>query len=740
MSTRKRKADDDGYDESMSISPQASPAFAPRPLARPSKKVRANEVTGRPLTLPRLLETLDAESLRSVLQTICERHPQIGSEVVSSAPRPSVDSTVDVLSKYQDNLREAFPFGGNAGSDYAYNRVKQQLNELIDALTDFTPHYLPPNENQTTVSLTYLDHATKVIHDLPEWDSQSHKHHKDNAYDEISRAWALVVSEASKRGGGFQLHSGGWDQRLSKHNEQSGGRMQVAVNALGSNLGWMGGMGSGSNDPGSIRNQLLNGTYGASSGNMPVRVGMWPGDQHNANGKVTLNPFEPITPQVSPYTVQEIAILQARLEKQLGPEYISSRTGPSNQKVHYLAAEKSIQLANEVFGFNGWSSQIMDIQVDFVDENPQSMKVSLGLSVIVRVTLRDGTFHEDIGYGHMENAKGKAAAFEKAKKEGTTDGLKRALKNFGNVLGNCLYDKDYVKNVTKMKVGSSKFEPDRLHRHSTFAPPPKKEPEIKQSEEKSQVVAGNTSLFRRYVPFCLFLGLYLQSPDFDEADFSVADPDSHPDEVVVPEPPAAASHNFNNSRRVLNQPSRNGPPSAPASPARLNKPSSNDSDTTSLPPQGQGFFSARAAQMLPEGTTTDGAPPPAIPAHLPVFNPHAESPSIRKTPGIDHKSSKPLTRDLKHVPGSSQAVGAPGAGAGAGPAGPRSNIMNPQFDNTRRIGAPGSPSPMMNRNSYKPPTMSKRPVDSRAPLHDLPPNGGLGSEAGGDLKRQRLNG
>jgi protein Cut8 len=273
MSNRKRKADDDGLDDSMSISPQNSPAFAPRPLARPSKKVRANEVTGRPLALPRLLETLDAESLRSVLQTICDRHPQIGSEVVASAPRPSVPAAINVLSQYQEKLREAFPFGGNAGSDYAYNRVKQQLTDLIDALTDFTPHYLPPNENQTTVSLNYLDSATKVIHDLPDWDSQSHKHHKDNAYDEISRAWAVVISEASKRGGGFQLHSGGWDQRLSKHNEQSGGRMQVAVNALGSNLGWMGGMGSG--DSGSIRNQLLNGTYGTSSGTLPVRVGLW---------------------------------------------------------------------------------------------------------------------------------------------------------------------------------------------------------------------------------------------------------------------------------------------------------------------------------------------------------------------------------------------------------------------------------------------------------------------------------
>jgi len=51
----------------------------------------------------------------------------------------------------------------------------------------------------------------------------------------------------------------------------------------------------------------------------------------------------------------------------------------------------------------------------------------------------------------------------------------------------------------------------------------------------------------------------------------------------------------------------------------------------------------------------------------------------------------------------------------------------------------------MNRNSYKPPTMAnKRPVDSRAPLHDLPPNGAIagggGGEQGGDVKRQRLNG
>lgn len=224
-------------------------------------------------------------------------------------------------------------------------------------------------------------------------------------------------------------------------------------------------------------------------------------------------------------------------------------------------------------------------------------------------------------------------------------------------------------------------------------------------------------------------------------------PQSRPGQSGPGQPPVVAG-------RVLNQPSRTGPPSAPASPARFNK-SSDDTESAGLPPQGAGFFSARAVIMFPEGqpppTEGQGGPPPPLPTNLPVFNPHAESPSIRKTPGVDHKSSKPLTKDLKHVPGSSQALA-----TGAPANGPRPNILNPQLDGMRRIGAPGSPSPMANRGMYKPPTL-KRPVDAggggaagatsgngnaaRAPLVDLPANGPIGGgDAGGDVKRQRLNG
>ncbi len=46
---------------------------------------------------------------------------------------------------------------------------------------------------------------------------------------------------------------------------------------------------------------------------------------------------------------------------------------------------------------------------------------------------------------NSEGMRSKAFSIEKARKEAVTDALKRALKSFGNVLGNCLKDKDYVR-------------------------------------------------------------------------------------------------------------------------------------------------------------------------------------------------------------------------------------------------------------------------------------------------------
>ena len=87
-----------------------------------------------------------------------------------------------------------------------------------------------------------------------------------------------------------------------------------------------------------------------------------PGDQyHGGNVK---NPYEERV--VNGFTAQEIATLQSRLNKQLGPEYISQRPGNGGGRVAYLEGNKAIALANEVFGFNGWSSSLGQVQIDYV--------------------------------------------------------------------------------------------------------------------------------------------------------------------------------------------------------------------------------------------------------------------------------------------------------------------------------------------------------------------------------------
>ncbi|XP_069619055.1 DNA repair protein RAD52 homolog [Ranitomeya imitator] len=148
------------------------------------------------------------------------------------------------------------------------------------------------------------------------------------------------------------------------------------------------------------------------------------------------------------YSAEEYQAIQSALRQKLGPEYISSRQAGGGQKVCYIEGHKVISLANEMFGYNGWSHSVTQQNVDFVDLS--NGRFYVGVCAFVKVQLKDGSYHEDVGYGVSEGLKSKALSLEKARKEAVTDGLKRALKCFGNVLGNCIMDKDYLRAVNKL--------------------------------------------------------------------------------------------------------------------------------------------------------------------------------------------------------------------------------------------------------------------------------------------------
>jgi DNA repair and recombination protein RAD52 len=163
-------------------------------------------------------------------------------------------------------------------------------------------------------------------------------------------------------------------------------------------------------------------------------------------------------------------------------------------------------------------------------------------------------------------------------------------------------------------------------------------------------------------------------------------------------------------------------------------------------PDGQiAFFSARSVNTLPEGAPPGSATLPQNGGKL--FDPKLESPSIRKTPGIDHQSTKPVSKERRHVAPvqrEDDSIQKPGGTSGNTNGSARlslGNVVNPSLNQARQIGAPGNHSPMGNRGQYKPPTMAKRPADAaaRPPLNDMTTNSNVGGgSAGADAKRQKV--
>jgi DNA recombination protein Rad52 len=88
----------------------------------------------------------------------------------------------------------------------------------------------------------------------------------------------------------------------------------------------------------------------------------------------------------------------------------------STSQMKYSGERSSVLLLsphNHVVRFNGWSSSVVNLTTDFIDSSEESKRYSVGVTALVRVTLRDGVFHEDVGYGMLENSKSKGAALDK---------------------------------------------------------------------------------------------------------------------------------------------------------------------------------------------------------------------------------------------------------------------------------------------------------------------------------------
>ena len=133
------------------------------------------------------------------------------------------------------------------------------------------------------------------------------------------------------------------------------------------------------------------------------------------------------------------AVVRA-LEAPLDPALVSHRKGRANKTFPYLEGHTVIDEANAIFGYGGWGYELLGDavlrQVETADAKTGEVRRFRAYTAAVRVTVAGAQPRTDVGYHAV--AEETADGHETAVKGAVTDGMKRALRSFGQRFGNGL--------------------------------------------------------------------------------------------------------------------------------------------------------------------------------------------------------------------------------------------------------------------------------------------------------------
>lgn len=125
------------------------------------------------------------------------------------------------------------------------------------------------------------------------------------------------------------------------------------------------------------------------------------------------------------------------------PEYLLKvQIQNTRHTVNYLPIRSARALADEVFGPGNWRCEVTRQGVDFEDQNAAG-EHHVAAYCCVRITLADGTHREDVASGQSTNSD-REEAEKNARAIAKANATKRTLRQFGNLLGNCLNMKEYA--------------------------------------------------------------------------------------------------------------------------------------------------------------------------------------------------------------------------------------------------------------------------------------------------------
>jgi len=258
------------------------------------------------------------------------------------------------------------------------------------------------------------------------------------------------------------------------------------------------------------------------------------------------------------FTEKEKDRIAKLLRQPLRADLVRKRPAFQGTSVYYIDGATSYSLANDIFGFDGWKSQIINTEIDFAKEKQRnSDRWFVGVSAIVRVEIKNGAYHEDLGFGEATNVKGRGAALQKAKKEAVTDATKRALRYFGNGLGNCLRLKWYLDALRKKKSFDDLQEEE--YTHSDLLDPKTgglalKKPEPSLPQEEISFPFKGIPVEEKLSSNCVKRTLSLEKKESKCFFAKQAIPEANPQRLIFRKNPSPkVGHSGNRLKRKINE-------------------------------------------------------------------------------------------------------------------------------------------------------------------------------------------
>jgi hypothetical protein len=188
---------------------------------------------------------------------------------------------------------------------------------------------------------------------------------------------------------------------------------------------------------------------------------------------------------------------------------------------YYFPSHHLIREANRIFGFDGWSTRIINVnnvqeheKLKNNDQERQGTQWWVTYTACVELTV--GTvIRQGAGAGQSVDAD-LGSAHDKAIKSACSDALKRALVTFGDQFGLILQDKSY--RLPPAGQAPAKSAPDRTQQTREALTPTPEQAMHTDMKRRSWLTAGHQPAFSLFKAECDLQGLNLAATYFEGLD------------------------------------------------------------------------------------------------------------------------------------------------------------------------------------------------------------------------------